>query len=363
MAPNTESYNEDELEAPSWLDFQFFKDVLSAHENDDQVEIIDIQITPATAKGDHYASIMFRAGVEYKSRKRDKSFKSLIIKTMPEQDGHKKQMLSESHIFDTEINMYSTILPKFEQILLEVGDKTKLHGPCIYYSLKPRQVMVFNDLLEQGYTVLRDREPTFEEVRCAYLKLAKWHAVSYKLNKEQPEILKDLSYSLFDLPKIDEDTFFMNGMNIFIKMLDAVPDLTEYKPYFEKILPRYVQRCRDTLKEYRQNPQENAFYVLCHGDFHVKNLMFKYNKEDGTIEDCMLLDFQMSNVGPMPNDILYSIYQMLSPEQRQNQRDELIYIYFSTFTDTLKKLNFEGELPTLVEFRKQIFRHKYYGKL
>ncbi|EDW13802.1 uncharacterized protein LOC6572192 [Drosophila mojavensis] len=360
MAPNTESYNQDELEAPSWLDSQYFRDVLSAHENDEQVEIIDVKISPATGKGDHYASVMFRAGVEYKRAQGEKSFKSLIIKTMPEQDGHKKDLLGESHIFETEINMYSKILPKFEQILREVGDETKLYAPCVYHSMKPRQVMIFEDLLVQGYTVLRDREPTFEEVRSAYCKLGKWHAVSYKLNKEQPEFLKELKYSLFELPKIDGDKFFLSGMGIFIEMLEAVPDLTAYKPYFEKILPNYMKRCRETFMGHRENPQENAYYVLCHGDFHVKNLMFRYNKEGGALEDCMLVDFQMSNVGPMPIDIIYSIYQMLSPEQRHSQRDELIYIYFSTFTETLKKINFNGELPTLAEFRRQIFQHKYF---
>ncbi|XP_064546922.1 uncharacterized protein LOC135434312 [Drosophila montana] len=359
MPPNSESFNQDELDAPSWLDWQYFKEVLSAHENDEELEIIDVNISPATGKGDHYASVMFRAGVEYKS-KNGKSFKSLIIKTMPEKEGHKKELLGDSHIFETEISMYSEILPKFEEILRQAGDETTLHVPCIYHSLKPRQVMIFEDLLPQGYIVLRDREPTCEEIRSAYCKLAKWHAVSYKWYKEKPELLKKFKYSLFELPKIEKDDFVLNGIDHFINMLDSVPDLTVYKQYFEKMRPVYMKRCREAYMEHRQNPQENAYYVLCHGDFHLRNLMFKYNKRSGALEDCMLLDFQMSNVGPMPNDIIYSIYQMLSPEQRHNHRDELIYFYFSTFTETLKKLNYDGELPSLCEFRQQLFRHKFF---
>ncbi|XP_034484828.1 uncharacterized protein LOC117789802 [Drosophila innubila] len=358
MPPNSESFNLDELEAPSWMDAQYFRDVLRGHENDEGVEVIALKISPASGKGDHYASIMFRAAVEYKSEK-GKFIKSLIIKTMPEKEGHKKELLEESHVFETEINMYAEMLPKFEEILRQTGDETSLYVPCIYYSMKPRQVMIFEDLVPQGYIVNRSGKPTIEEVHCAYTKLAKWHAVSLKLNKEQPLLMEKFKHSLMELPGIDKDPMFSTGMDYFLKLLDSMPDLKEYKPYFEKIRPNYLKHCINTFKEYRENPQEDAYYVLCHGDFHIRNMMFKHNKTSGALEDCMLLDFQMSYLGPMPNDIIYSIYNLLSSEQRQNQRDEIIYFYFSTLTDTLKKINYDGEMPSLVKFREQLFRHKY----
>ncbi|XP_051863791.1 uncharacterized protein LOC117576136 [Drosophila albomicans] len=358
MPPNSESYNLDELEAPSWLDAEYVKEILSSHENDENVEVIALKITPASGKGDHYASVMFRATVEYKTSKGNFN-KSLIIKTMPEKDGHKKDMLDESHIFDTEIKMYTELLPRFEEILRDAGDETSLYVPCIYHSLKPRQVMVFEDLLPQGYVVVRDRQPTIEEVHSAFTKLAKWHAVSYKLNKEEPGLLEKCKHSLMELPKITEEPLFSTGMDFFLQMLDSQPDLRVYKPYFEKIRPTYLQHCVNTFREYRVNPQEDAYYVLCHGDFHLRNMMFKHNKTTGQLEDCMLLDFQMCNVGPMANDILYAIYSLLSPEQRQNNRDELVYFYYSKFIETLNKINYDGEIPTLVKFREQLLRHKY----
>ncbi|KAH8310213.1 hypothetical protein KR044_000008, partial [Drosophila immigrans] len=358
MPPNSESFNLDELEAPSWLNAEYLKEVLSSHEKDENVEVFALKISPASGKGDHYASIMFRATVEYKNTK-GKFNKSLIIKTMPEKEGHKKDMLGESHIFETEINMYTEMLPKFEEILREAGDETSLYVPCIYHSLEPRQVMIFEDLVPLGYVVIRDRDPTIEEIHGAYTKLAKWHAVSYKLNKEEPALMQKFKHSLMELPKISKDPVFSTGMDHFLKLLDSQPDLKKYKPYFEKMRPIYMQHCINTFREHRENPQEDAYYVLCHGDFHLRNMMVRHCKTSGQLEDCMLLDFQMSNVGPMPNDIIYSIYNMLSAEQRQNQRDEFIYFYFSTFIETLKKINYDGELPTLLKFREQLFRHKY----
>lgn len=361
MPPNVESFNSDELEAPTWMDAQYFTEVLRHHEHDQELEVIALKLSPASGKGDHYASIMFRASLQYKTQ-RGKSSKSLIIKTMPEKEGHKKDLLSQSHIFETEINMYSEMLPRFEETLRKAGDETKLFVPCIYHSLKPRQVMIFEDLVPQGYVVNRDREPTSEEIRSAYSKLGKWHAVSYALAKEHPALVDNYKYSLMELPGINKDPLMSTGLEFFIKMLDSVPDLLVYKPYFEQMRPIYMSRVIDSFKEYRENPFENAYYVLCHGDFHLRNLMFKYNKTGELIEDCMLLDFQMCNVGPMPLDIIYSIYNMMSPKQRQNEWDELIYFYFSTFSDTLKKINYEGNLPSLVEFRQQFYRHRYLGK-
>lgn len=177
---NSDNFNADELVAPEWLNTQFFTEVLSNHEKAPELKVLKIQISPASAKGDHYASVMFRANVTYTTQKGEFS-KSLIIKTMPEIEGHKKEMIGNSHIFKTEIDMYSKALPKFEEILHAAGDETKLCAECFYYSLEPRQLMIFEDLLPQGYIVVRDREATTEELHAAFTKLAKIHAVSFHL--------------------------------------------------------------------------------------------------------------------------------------------------------------------------------------
>ncbi|KAH8399663.1 hypothetical protein KR215_011534 [Drosophila sulfurigaster] len=182
---------------------------------------------------------MFRVVVEY-TNKQGNASKSLIVKTMPQVEGFKKEQLNESHIFRTEIGMYTEVLPKFEAVLREAGDNTSLCVRCIYHSLEPQQVMIFDDLVPLGYIVVRDREPTMEEVRLAFSKLAKWHAVSFKMLKDQPEVFQKFKYSLMELPKITEDPF-MYGIDFFIRMLDEVPDLKGYKPSLERIRENLVE--------------------------------------------------------------------------------------------------------------------------
>lgn len=355
MAANNATYNSDELDAPEWLSAQFMKEILDQHLKIPHLKVIEVKFSPASVKGDHYASVMFRAAVKYETPKSKDSYTiSLIIKTMPEEEGLKKEMLGESHIFETEIAMYTEVLPKFEKILREAGDETAFCTPCIYHSLKPRQVMVFEDLLPKGYSVLR-RNANLEELQAALTKLAKWHAVSFKLLKEQPKQFGHLKYDLTTVPNMLEQDFMTKSLGHFIDMLGKEASLKPFQKYFEPMRGKIIQRYVDVVREYRDNRQENSYYVVCHGDFHLRNMMFK-----GL--DCMLLDFQMSHVGSMTNDVIYAIYMLFDGEIQRNNTDELIFGYFQAFLSTLKNIGYRDKLPNLIEFRRQMFQNRYLGK-
>ncbi|EDW84841.2 uncharacterized protein Dwil_GK12930 [Drosophila willistoni] len=357
---NNDQFNADELEAPEWLNSQFITEVLSKYQNETQLEVLDLRISPASAKGDHYASVMFRASVEYKTGK-GKFSKSLIVKTMPEQEGAKKDLLGDSHIFKTEIGMYTEVLPKFEKILQEVGDKTKLYVPCIYHSLEPRQVLIFDDLVPLGYTIIRDREPTIEELHSTFSKLAKWHAVSMKIQNEEPEYLKEYKHGLVEMPNFLEHPMLTTGFDNFVQFLKKHPNLAKYTSPFEKIKAVYLEKLADYTSEYRRNRRDDGYYVLCHGDYHLKNMMFKHNKETEELEDCMLVDFQICNLCPIGVDLIYSTYMMLSPEDRLNNWESILNYYFSVLLETLKKIDYKGEFPTLNGFWKQVHLGRYYN--
>lgn len=146
----------------------------------------------------------------------------------------------------------------------------------------------------------------------------------------------------------------------FIEMLDATPDLKVYKPHFEKVLDCYLKNTYEELKEYSKNRQRDAYYVLCHGDFHLRNMMFK---DTGTLKDVMLVDFQFCNLTPIFVDLSYSIYMLMEPEQRASLGYDLINFYFTNLKDTLQKIGFRGQMPTQDKLWHEIHRGKYYRKL
>ncbi|KAM8705885.1 hypothetical protein ACLKA7_010220 [Drosophila subpalustris] len=344
-------YNPDELDALEWLNTDYFTEILIQYKNEPEIKVTDLKLSPASSQGDHYASVMLRAVVEY-TNLRGTFSKSLIIKTMPERGGQQKQMLKDSRIFHTEIAMYTSVLPEFEAILKNVGDNTTFNAPCVYHSLEPRQVMVFEDLVPQGYQVIRERSASIDEIHAALGKLAKWHAVSQKLLKEQPELFNELHYNLSTLPNFLSKSFLTNALPNFIYMLNEVESLQRYKKYFDPMRTILIQKWADSLGEYYKNPRESSFYALCHGDFHIKNLMFKEN-------NCMFLDFQLSHVGPLVNDFIYAMFMFFGPEERGRGRDELITYYLKSFGDTLQKIECQANTSSFEEFQSQLIENKY----
>ncbi|XP_016980498.2 uncharacterized protein LOC108045626 [Drosophila rhopaloa] len=360
MSGNTDvcQFNDDELVPPEWLNSELISVALSSHEKEPVLKVIDLTLSPASAKGDHYASIMFRANVKYSNRKGD-FVKSLIVKTMPEAEGHKKEMLQGSPIFETEMGMYTKVLPEFERILRLAGDSTKLYVNCIYHTLAPHQVLIFDDLVQMDYFVLRDRDATLDEVHRVYFKLAKWHAASLKVQNEQPNFLNAYTHGLFEMPHFLKEPFIKSGMEFFVELLDKEPELNKYKLYFKSIKEDFLERLVAEWKEFRNNRKEDQYRVLCHGDLHLRNIMFKY-KGPGSFEDCMLLDFQISHLFPLSIDLVYSIYMLMEPEHRWKDCEDLMNYYFFVLEDVLKKIGYKGKMPTQSGLWEHLHQHKYF---
>ncbi|EDX16262.1 GD12944 [Drosophila simulans] len=162
------------------------------------------------------------------------------------------------------------------------------------------------------------------------------------------------------MPTVDTDPFITSGMSSFIEMLDKVKELRKYKPHFEKIKDNYLQRLEIEMKEYHKYRRNDRYYVLCHGDFHLRNMMFRHNKELGAYDDVMLVDFQFSNLCPITVDLTYSIYMLMEPEQRWEMGEDLINEYFSVLVATLRKIGYKGDMPTQSKLWEQIQNNKYY---
>lgn len=86
-------------------------------------QINDFHISPASALGDHFASIMFRAKIKFSTQDHPSKECSIIMKTLPVVEGMKKDMLNQVDVdfFDTEIFIYSQVLSECARILKNAG--------------------------------------------------------------------------------------------------------------------------------------------------------------------------------------------------------------------------------------------------
>ncbi|XP_075145401.1 uncharacterized protein LOC142220259 [Haematobia irritans] len=315
---------------------------------------------PASMKGDHYASIMFRCKVEYYICA-DVSVKhmSFIIKTLPLEEGMKREMLMETKLFETEIAMYTEVLPRIEKILLESGEPTKMSAGIIYHCLEPHKVIVLEDLCQSGYDTVRGRFLTENEIKAVYSKLAKLHAVSYVLGKsENHEVVTKYQDGFMNCSVAFLKDLLPNGMR---NLLNTLASHDEFSLYFEKIKlmqPEMEKACKDLFNAYTLNNGQGDIFVLNHGDFHMKNLMFKFN-QDNQMEDIIMVDYQISCFAPSIIDLIYSQYMMLSPELRR-RRNEFMQYYFSEFLQVLRTINYEGAMPKYSQFQMTSLKYRHF---
>lgn len=338
------------MHAPQWMDETFFEKVLKKSENDSGLLVNESKIIPGTKPGDHFASVIFRASVTYNSRGQNHE-KSLIIKTMPVQEGLKKDLLKGGEIFETETIMYQTVIPEMVKLLRSVGDNTEFGPRLLYSSSDPFWVMVFEDITKRDYQ-MKYTQLSFDDAKIVYTKLARWHAASLVLSDTVP-IISKLDKSLGGIMQTDFSEIWTGHMATLAKLCHGWPGYEIYGDRLDSLKNTIMTK----LKDIYQLKDSNLYNVLNHGDLHSKNMMFKI--EEGVTKDILLLDYQISFWGTPACDIIYSLYNTCSIETRDNHRDELIKFYHDEFTATLNNLGYLNKIPTLVDLHVEILKCGY----
>ncbi|XP_055902753.1 uncharacterized protein LOC129938938 [Eupeodes corollae] len=346
-----------ELESPKWLNEDFFDMVLRKFLKDDTIKVKSLSIAPATIINDHYGSTMFRTTIDYSDSKNNNFTIPYIVKTATEVESVKKDILSDSFVFKTETRMYSETIPKIEMILRKYGDDTTIGPKLVYSAMTPHEVIILEDLKTQGFFALDDDYPNIEQIKRAISKIAKWHAVSYKLAHEEPESITTYNDGIASL-KLEKIDFFTSGIKNFINnILSTDEELKKYIPYFEEIDKTLIETFSNIGNAYKRG--DRALFVLNHGDFHFKNMMLKL-KKSGELDDLLLIDYQMCSYGPAVMDLTYALYLLMDSETRWNKREEIIYEYFEEFRDTLKKIEFCGEVPKMMDLQIDFIKYQKY---
>ncbi|XP_059621215.1 uncharacterized protein LOC132264897 [Phlebotomus argentipes] len=344
-------YNKDELTPPDFLNEAFFLGVLQKVEKDRDLKIAKFEMIPGTKAGDHFASIMFKAIISYTSRGKEVNSRSLVVKTMPVEEGMKKEMMTEMPIFDREIEMYTKVLPEMVRLMESIGDFEELAPRMLYYSTDPL-IIIFEDISKFGYE-MHQGFLDFDNAIKIVKKLAKFHALSFYINDNK--YAHKFDFTKYKGIMITENT--IDKMQVFVDGLSAMKEEVETWTEFEKIAEK-IEVVRTTflrklLSVYYPNP-EPGFNVLCHADFHIKNMMFIKNGED--IDKTMFLDFQMCFWGSQAVDLIYVLYAIGNAATRA-RKGEVVSIYHKTFNEYLERLGCLRKGPSLLELNIDITKH------
>ena len=352
-------------QAPVWLTESYLEDVLKIYLNDDKVKIQNVDIKPATANGDNYASVMSRIKVKFFGSKQIKKMEEVtfIMKYSYESDPFVAKIMSGYDVYNTEMKMYEKILPQLADILQQVGDTENLFAKTLKVDFD-KSAIIFEDLAVRNY-VLANRLEGLDNVhaRMVMKKLAKFHAAAAVLNRKLNGELEKFDHGIFNRHTRAFGVVFEYLMEICAKFALKSKELGIY--YHDKLMKLKPYLVDYGTRAYNSNPKH--FYTLCHGDLWVNNMMMLYDSQsqnEKSLKDVLLIDFQLCNWSSPAVDLHYFLHTSLEPKLQLDVHaiDGLVQCYHTTLASTLKKLNYNGYIPTLHELQVQLLEGKILGK-
>lgn len=344
--------------APVWLDESYLEPLLRDLKKDPGLRITELDIKPATAKGDNYASVMTRVKVFFlRSSAKNPETEYYIVKTTHESDPFVSGIFDKYQVSTTEMLMYEKVLPQLSALIGETRQPEKLFATTLHVDYE-HEAIIFEDLAVSKHE-LADRLVGFdlEHARLALRKLAKMHAAAAVLNERKPGILTKFDHGIFNRQTAGFAPIFENLFGEAADFAATCPELGDR--YSRKLSALQKRMMEYSTRVY--DPQPGAFNTLVHGDYWVNNVMLRYGERREPL-DMILIDFQFCSWSSPTVDLHYFLNTSVQSELQLEQQDVLIQYYHTVLVETLQDLKFGGYTPTLRQFVLQLEKDRFFGK-
>lgn len=341
-----------------WISNEVLERCLRAEDGFKEVKVTGSKVGAATKKGDNYASEMYRAEVEYeKDGERRKVVR--ILKVIPSGEIQRKVMEKNS-IFPREIAVYRDILPRITKLTQSIGDHVKISPTCTYTTDDPKTMLVFEDLKEQGYQMVDRRIGLdLEQSKLVLRKLAKLHACSAIVYQEDPKVMEPVMEGAISTNPERQDflIFYKMCANQVAKLVESWND-----PSYNDMLVRLRNLPNTIIRKGCQvyTRDDSVFNVLNHDDVWTSNLMFRY-EDKVSLNDVLLFDYQLAYFGSPGVDLNYFLNGSVQDDIREKHWLELIRYYHTILTETLRKLRYTGNIPSLQDIHVEIIRTGFHS--
>ncbi|KAG7301170.1 hypothetical protein JYU34_014018 [Plutella xylostella] len=287
-----------------------------------------VEVTAINSGGANYTSALFLASISAADKDDLKLFAKVAI--IGEQF---RQMIDGDRLFNNERFFYTELKKVYEALQDKHGVEQehrmvfpKFYG---YKDTYLEEIIVLEDLVAGGYgSHNRLKSVSWEYAAAAVSQLAKFHALSFAFQDEQPEEFARVADGRqFQTPDAHDDE-----NNPWRKMaggaLKVVRD--EYRGRLQAFLENNLDR-EKFVSYYRPR----ARCVLAHGDFRPSNLLCR--RKDDKLE-IVPVDYQTITAGCPANDLLYFIFTSSDKAFRGQHYQSLIDHYHRQLSDALKRL-------------------------
>lgn len=145
----------------------------------------------------------------------------------------------------------------------------------IYFSLEPK-IIILQDISPDQY-VMEKAAVNLDTTTKVLQKLAKFHALSYFMANDQNDETVPNYTEGFMSEKMQGNVMFVNQM-----LAMGIEVLKGWGKEMEQVAERLTTLAPvlfpKMIKVYKANPAGSGYNVLNHGDFHLRNLMFKWQE-------------------------------------------------------------------------------------
>ncbi|XP_060532510.1 uncharacterized protein LOC132705721 [Cylas formicarius] len=305
-------------------------------------DVIDCEISleGTTEKGDGYlGDITFIHVTAVKENGKSKNYDMVVKAGKPSKELRNKFPVRVA--FEREIHMYSKVFPSFQQFVKEKKvEPFQFVAECFGTLLSEDMEIIFcQNLKKIGYE-LHDR---FTPCNMDHMKLTlesygKYHAISFAMREQQPEIFKKLSemecvWSAFAASETFPPMLKQVEKHLY-EILEESKEIEMLRKFKERFTGDFEQTWRNLITAYEERS------VITHGDCWNNNFMFKYDTTDFTKSSptkVVMLDFQISKLASPVLDLAYHICAVIAPTDSANLK-ELLGIYYRSLSDYLRQL-------------------------
>lgn len=205
----------------------------------------------------------------------------LLCKTAPSSLNRRKEFNTDL-MFSRESFAYNRLLPTLVEFQKERGkNETFISFPkCYFATCNPENneyLVIMDDLRTKGFKLWpRNKALTIDHCRLVIQELAKFHAVSFALKDQKPEIfdefkaLNDILRKFFKSDSLDKhiDVGFNRAINVL--------NNDEHKAVLQDIKVQFLTYLEDLLHE----DKHKSIGVINHGDCWNNNIIYKYQNDN-----------------------------------------------------------------------------------
>ncbi|KAI5642439.1 ecdysteroid kinase domain-containing protein [Phthorimaea operculella] len=324
-------------------------------------------IKPVNSGGANFTSALFLVTVKCPGKKDVELFAKVAI--MSEQ---MREAMGGKKMYDLEVFFYTKLSKIYRSLELKakVTAENRLVIPKFYGSKTDsyEETLILQNLTAEGFKLHNRRVPvSWEYAASAIENLAKFHALSFAYQKENPEEFEEICKDLVSAEIAQNETLKDSWNKQKEGVLEIIKN-TEYKSRVAKVL-----NDQDVFAVWNMIKRPLDTKVIVHGDFRPDNMMYRekvtgqelrkqsfasriccLSREIETVKDkeveVIVLDYQTMFVGCPASDLVYFIACGTDSAFRVKYHERLMNHYYQELSAAMQRL---GVDPAKAYSRKQ----------